>query len=146
MSLTLKQCAEKAGGMPASTAAYYRDMHMSFFTIEGEGRSRTYDDRTPDLLVEVGKLYKEGLSRQQVDEALGKRHPPVVTADLVTLTVFREELKKRDVIILELQEELASVKLTLLRVEDSFRSAEKMDREIMEVISTRYKNQRTIQD
>lgn len=146
MSLTLKQCAEKAGGMPASTAAHYRDMHMRFFIIKGEGRNRTYDDKTPDLLMEIGKLYKAGLSRQQVDEALDKHHPPVVTADLVTLTVFREELKKRDVIILELREELASVKQTLQKVEDSFRSAEIMDREIMEVISTRYKKKRTIQE
>ena len=65
----------------------------------------------------------------------------MIAADLVTLSVFKEELEKREATILQLQEELASVKETHIRIEDSLKGVEKMDWEIMEVISTHYKQQ-----
>ena len=141
-SLTLKQCSQMAGGQSESTTRYYRDKYEEYFQVtSGEGRNRRYSEETVSLLVFISKLYKDGLESPQVKEALEKRYAPVATADLVTLSVFKEELEKRDAAILQLQEELASVKETLLNVEDLFRRTESMDREIMEVISTRYKQQ-----
>lgn len=146
MGLTLKQCSQMAGGQSESTTRYYRDKYEEYFKVtSGEGRNRRYPEETVSLLSFISKLYKDGLESPQVKEALEKRYSPVATADLVTLTVFKEELDKRDTTILELREELASVKEILLRIEDSFKGAERMDLEIMEVISARYKKKHTIQ-
>jgi len=143
MGLTLKQCSQMAGGQSESTTRYYRNKFEEYFQVtSGEGRNRRYPEKeTVSLLVFISKLYKDGLESQQVKEALEKRYAPVATTDLVTLSVFREELDKKDTAILELREELANVKETLLRVVDSFRSAERRDREIMEAIYARYKQQ-----
>jgi predicted transposase YdaD len=54
--------------------------------------------------------------------------------------VFREEMEKRDAVISELQEELESVKETLMRIEqkgeESAKTALDRDREVMEAIRT----------
>lgn len=140
MGLTLKQCSQMAGGQSESTTRYYRDKFEEYFKVtSGEGRNRRYPEETVELLVFISKLYKDGLEYLQVKGALEKRYAPLATAGLVTLSVFKVELEKRDVAILQLQKELESVKETLLRIEDSFKGAERMDREIMEVMSTRYK-------
>ena len=145
MGLTMKQCSRMAGGQSESSTRYYRDKFEEYFPVtSGEGRNRRYPEETVSLLVFISKLYKDGFEYPQVKEALEKRYHPVATADLITQSVFKEELEKRDASILQLQNELASVKETLLRVEDSFRSSEKMEREIIEVISARYKKMGTI--
>lgn len=162
MGLTLKQCAEKAG-QPESTARFYRDRFIEFFSFTGESRHREYDESTVDVLQAIARLYNEGLNHKQVKEALdGLFGVPVTNTavsqgsssktagaqfdtESVIRDVFQEELARRDEIILRMERKLDGLMdivierdevITKLeqKVDEHARSAVDRDREVMETI------------
>jgi len=144
--LTLKQIAERSGIGP-SLAAFYRDKYEEYLKYSGEGRHRKYDESNADLFRLIAQRYKAGMDYEQIKQELDNEYgvlvgndnkPKVVKQDLMESirSVFIEELNKRDSLILELREELESIKETLIRHderdEDRDKRLEERDRDIMQ--------------
>lgn len=154
MHLTFKQVCETAK-INESTGRFYKGKFEEFFSSDGVGRHKKYDDRATELLILIAKLYGQGNDYEQVRIFLEGKIGVTVT-DIVKQQsssssevvqqdiensmrrVFREEMEKRDAVIFELQEELESVKETLLRIEqkgeESAKTASDRDSDVMEAI------------
>jgi hypothetical protein len=156
MHLTFKQVCDN-GKINESTGRFYKGKFEEFFSSDGVGRHKKYDDRATELLILIAKLYSEGNDYEQVRMSLEGEMGVTVTSIVTQQSssssevvqqdiencmrrVFREEMEKRDAVIFELQEELESVKETLLRIEqkgeESAKTALDRDREVIEAIRT----------
>lgn len=73
MYVTLKSCADKAG-INISTARFYKDRYLQYFTTSGEGRNTKYDEEsTVEILALISKLYKQNMDEAQIIEVLENR-------------------------------------------------------------------------
>jgi DNA-binding transcriptional MerR regulator len=154
MVLTFTQVC-KAAGANDSTGRFYKSKFEEFFVSAGTGRHKTYDQRAVDLLIRIKELYGMDYTYEQVrralEDSMGVQVTDLVPQDTNSSNfvvqqeftdairkVFREELFRRDELIIELQEELVSVKEALLRVEQNGNTTtmalEDRDREVMESI------------
>jgi len=78
--ITLKKCSD-ISGIGHSSVRFYRDRYESYFTSQGVGRHRMYSTSTPELLLLIVKLYKEGLKYPQIIEELDKVYGMPLTTD-----------------------------------------------------------------
>ena len=165
MYLTLKDCAELAH-INVSSARFYKDKEefRNYFKTSGEGKKIKYEqDSTVELLSFISKSYAEGLDADQIVELMDSRFGMIVT-DLATQepdnnaeitqqedlvhslrAMLQQELSRRDELILELQEEMESIKQTLAgqdkRAEDRARSVEERDNEVLQHLNDIKKEQ-----
>jgi len=148
MYLTLKQCAELAH-INISSARFYKDKEefKHYFTTIGEGKKIKYEEKsTVEILSFIGKSYAEGLDADQIAGLMDNKFGVIVT-DLTTqdtdnnteATQQEDLVQSLKVIILELQEELAEIKQTLLkqdeRNKDRDRRAEARDNEVLQKLN-----------
>jgi len=145
MYLTLKQCSELTD-INISTCRYYKDTYLPYFNTQGEGKTTKFEkDSTIEILNIIKASYAKKMDHDQIIDILEKRYGVVV--DLVTQgpgnnteTTQQEDLvQSLKVIILDLQEELADIKQTLLkqdeRNEDGDRRAEARDNEVLQKLN-----------
>jgi len=159
MYLTLKDCAELAH-INVSSARFYKDKDefRHYFKTTGEGKKIKYEEKsTVEVLQFISKSYTEGLDADQIVNLMDNKFGMIVTdltaqePDNTTETtqqedlthsirlMLQQELNKRDKLILELQEEIQSIKEILLKqdegAEDRSRSSEFRDRDILQRIN-----------
>lgn len=136
MDYTLKQCADKAK-LGQSTARFYKEKYLEYFTTSGEGRATKYAENTVDILLLIAKSYKDKLDYDQIKEVLDGLYGVNVSTSLVeqgdnnnTVVVQQNELIE---IIHGLRDSLESVVQTVERLEKkSDVVAERHDRLLME--------------
>jgi len=158
MFLTLKDCASLAG-VGVSSARFYKDKEefRHYFKTSGEGKKIKYEEKsTVEILQFISKSYTEGLDADQIVGLMDNKFGMIVTdltaqaPDNTTETtqqedlmhslrlMLQQELNKRDELILELQEEIQSIKEILLkqdeRSEDRHRKVELRDNEVLQAI------------
>jgi len=156
MYLTLKQCSELTD-INISTCRYYKDSYLEYFDTQGEGKTTKFEEHsTIEILKLIKSAYVKKLDHDQIVELLNVHrgfipsNPVVQVPDNNTETtqqedlvhslriVLQQELNRRDELILELQEELESIRQTLAehneKAEDRARSAESRDGDIMSAI------------
>jgi len=81
---SLKEMAQIVG-IPASTAAYYRDQHPHFFEkIATGGRHPRYSDESLEALRLVAQMVTTTESHQEIDEALSIHFTRLIEVDLTT--------------------------------------------------------------
>lgn len=152
MFLTLKQISDKTG-IGVSLLRFYRDRYEEYLQFTGDGRTRKYAENSIDIFLLIAKGYREKFDYEQIKQELDNKCGFIIPnltqsktetteqEDLVQSLrlMLAEELNRRDELILELQEELESIKQTLLkqdeRNEDRARSAEDRDRDILQRIN-----------
>jgi len=154
MFLTLKQISDKTG-IGVSLIRFYRDRYEEYLQFTGDGRTRKYAENSADIFLLVAKHYKNGLDYDQIKQDLDNKYGFVIpnsielTEDKTKTTqqedlvqslklMLQQELNRRDELILELQEELADIKETLLKqdekAEDRYRRTEDRDNEVLQAI------------
>ena len=159
MYLTLKDCAELAH-INVSSARFYKDKDefRHYFKTTGEGKKIKYEEKsTVEVLQFISKSYTEGLDADQIVNLMDNKFGMIVT-DLTAQSpdnttevtqqedlthslrlMLQQELNRRDELILELQEEIQSIKEILLkqdeRNEDRRRRSEGRDNNIMQRIN-----------
>ena len=86
MYTTLKRCAELADNLNISTARFYKDKYLQYFTTSGEGKKTRYDETsTVELLLLITNSYKQNFDMDQIVELLDSKYGVIVT-DLVPQT------------------------------------------------------------
>jgi len=151
MFLTLKQISDKTG-IGVSLLRFYRDRYEEHLQFTGDGRTRKYAENSVDIFLLIAKGYREKLDYEQIKQELDNKCGFIIPnltqsktetteqEDLVQSlrAMLQQELSRRDELILELQEEIESIKQALTehneRAEDRSRSAESRDGDIMQAI------------
>ena len=158
MYLTLKDCALLADNMNVSSARYYKDTYLEYFDTQGEGKTTKFEEHsTIELLKLIKAAYVKKLDHSQIIELLNIKRGFIPSNSITQVVdnttettqqedlthsirlMLQQELNKRDKLILELQEEIQSIKEILLKqdegAEDRSRSSEFRDRDILQRIN-----------
>lgn len=136
MDVTLKHCADKAK-INISTARFYKDKYLQYFTTSGEGRNTKYDEEsTVEILSLISKLYKQNMDEAQIVEALDNLYGIPTSSDLVVQELPQLDIIEgiREMLSSELAKRDEAIDKLSQQVSELAQGSEERDRMLMENI------------
>ena len=101
MNLTFKQCAELAE-VKESTARFYRDTFLGFFSSVGEGRKRQYHPSVVEVIKFISTNYAQNLTQEQIQILLEQKYGVTVEVTPQQLNNATQEL--HNAVVMQSQE------------------------------------------
>lgn len=99
-----------AGTMPVSTARYYVDKYIDFFTYTGDGRKRRYDEEsTIEILTAISEYYAQNKADYEIIEYLSTVRQPVVSADFSEVEEEVEQQNNNKTIVKQQQTDMQAL-------------------------------------